>query len=717
MGNKIKKNKNNTSGKYAQMVNDRKGEDGVLLKLQNIGKIYDSNDILTIGIRGVNLELDYNEFVIIEGESGSGKSTLLNVIGANDTYEEGELYFEGMETSHYSESEWEKYREQNIATVFQDFNIIENLTVLENVELALLRIENRSERIRIAKSLIERVGLSKQTNQKGSRLSGGEKQRTVIARALAKDSPIILADEPTGNLDVKSSKEVAALLKEVSKDKLVIVVTHNPEYFNQYATRKVRIYDGRVSEDTVIEKPDTSRKVEKRVVKPATKKQNLKNTFWLGVLNYKSRPRFTSLMSCALIIAAITVFMVLTLFSGSLIQPMTATLDEVPIEGKVIVSTEDGLFEEMEVSQIAGATDAGYFLEDNDISSFTIEIAKVSGMLDAYTVHCVYAPYKYALEAGNAVLVLPSSASKDAEIIKNTFLGANAGLHTIEVEKTLTSNQVILYIGYDDLTQNGKKIEAINSEMKIGDDSAIAYTFEINEALLPGEINLVNSNFWDVKDKGIVLSVKANQAYTIVNDDELNESVSGVIVQMNAEDYNAIFNEVIVDGEESCLYFAKDELAQAAIAKLPEGYIGLLSTSEIFVQDAGEVFTTNIIYYLALIAISFCFAMIISIIFMRSIKIYQTDFTVYRTLGISRRISSRSLYIQMALMFVPTLFLLPLISFVATVIPGSGMTFISLGNYIFIEILMLLIVEIVAYGFNKNISGQSIRKSLRRGSK
>ena len=689
----------------------------MLLKLQNIGKIYDSNDILTIGIRGVNLELDYNEFVIIEGESGSGKSTLLNVIGANDTYEEGELYFEGMETSHYSESEWEKYREQNIATVFQDFNIIENLTVLENVELALLRIENRSERIRIAKSLIERVGLSKQANQKGSRLSGGEKQRTVIARALAKDSPIILADEPTGNLDVKSSKEVAALLKEVSKDKLVIVVTHNPEYFNQYATRKVRIYDGRVSEDTLIEKPDTSRKVEKKVVKPATKKQNLKNTFWLGVLNYKSRPRFTSLMSCALIIAAITVFMVLTLFSGSLIQPMTATLDEVPIEGKVIVSTEDGLLEEMEVSQIAGATNAGYFLEDNDISSFTIEIAKASGMLDAYTVHCVYAPYKYALEAGNAVLVLPSSASKDAETIKNTFLGANAGLHTIEVEKTLTSNQVILYIGYDDLTQNGKKIEAINSEMKIGDDSAIAYTFEINEALLPGEVNLVNSNFWDVKDKGIVLSVKANQAYTIVNDDELNESVSGVIVQMNVEDYNAIFNEVIVDGEESCLYFATDELAQAAIANLPEGYIGLLSTSEIFVQDAGEVFTTNIIYYLALIAISFCFAMIISIIFMRSIKIYQTDFTVYRTLGISRRISSRSLYIQMALMFVPTLFLLPLISLVATVIPGSGMTFISLGNYIFIEILMLLIVEIVAYGFNKNISGQSIRKSLRRGSK
>ena len=175
----------------------------MLLKLCNIGKIYDSNDIFTIGIRGINLEFDYNEFVTIEGESGSGKSTLLNVIGANDTYEEGELWFNGEETSHYSEAEWEKYREKNIATIFQDFNIIENLTVLENVELALLRLEDVKERKRRAKELIARVGLIKQINQRASKLSGGEKQRTVIARALAKDAPIILADEPTGNLDVK----------------------------------------------------------------------------------------------------------------------------------------------------------------------------------------------------------------------------------------------------------------------------------------------------------------------------------------------------------------------------------------------------------------------------------------------------------------------------------------------------------------------------------
>ena len=118
----------------------------MLLKLENIGKIYDSNDILTIGIRGINLSFDYNEFVTIEGESGSGKSTLLNVIGANDSYEEGELYINDSETSHYGPKEWELYREKYIATVFQDFNIIENLTVLENVELALLRFSDKKLR-------------------------------------------------------------------------------------------------------------------------------------------------------------------------------------------------------------------------------------------------------------------------------------------------------------------------------------------------------------------------------------------------------------------------------------------------------------------------------------------------------------------------------------------------------------------------------------------
>lgn len=688
----------------------------MLLKLQNIGKIYNSNDILTIGIRGINLELDYNEFVTIEGESGSGKSTLLNVIGANDSYEEGELYLNGLETSHYTKSEWEKYREKNIATVFQDFNIIENLTVLENVELALLRIDDKKERRRIAKELIEKVGLEKQINQRGSKLSGGEKQRTVIARALAKDAPIILADEPTGNLDVKSSREIAKLLKDVSKDKLVVVVTHNPEFFKEYATRRIRIFDGAVQKDQMISAPVPKENGETQETAPS-RKRNFLNTLHIGVLNYKSRPKFTFMMSFALFVCAITLFIVLSVFGQTLIKSTTTTLDTTGIDGKVIVSGSNGEITPQDLDEIAGRSDAGYILIDRELSEFTVKIPKKSGMLRSYSVICLYAPYQYNLKAGKAVLVMPQSLSGDKQSIIDTFVCANAGIEEIEVKTTLSLDGVYLYLSYADLMENGVKIQGINSNMKLGESEWTVSTFEIDSELEDGTVALINSNTYDAEKYTAVFSVEPNKAYTVVSSDGEREAINGLVVQMSENDYNAIFCEEPSSASQAALYFADDETAANAIGNIPEGYIGLLSTSRVYVQNAGDVFTMNVVYYIALIAICILFAALISVIFGRSVKIYQTDFAVYRTLGISGKISSRSLYIQMALIFLPTLVLLPLVSLIAAVIPGLGIAFMSAGNYFFIEAMLLLIVEFVAFGFNRTIRGQSIRKSLRRGSK
>jgi ABC-type lipoprotein export system ATPase subunit len=689
----------------------------VLLKLENIGKIYDSNGILTIGIRNVNLEFDFNEFVLIEGESGSGKSTLLNVVGANDTYEEGELYFNGSETSHYSANDWERYREQNISTVFQDFNIIENLTVSENIQLALFRIDDIKERKRIAKELIDKVGLTKQASQRCSKLSGGEKQRAVIARALAKDSPIILADEPTGNLDVKSSTEIAKLLKEVSSGKLVIVVTHNADFFKQYATRRVRMYDGKVSEDKLIEKPAEAAVKRENNSAHADKKQELKNTVWLGLLNYKSRPRFTVMMSFALAVCAIALFIVLNVFGETLIKPLKTTLDGVGIEGKVILSNAGALITEDELNGISESLGAGYSLWDRELSEFFVTIPESGDMLKAYTVTCLYAPYRYALEGAEAVLVMPVSAARDEQAIKDTFLRAGVGITSIRTEKTLSADGVYLYLGYDALANNGKKIQSIYNKMKIDGYETTVYTFRINDGLGSGEINLVNSDFWNVRNKTVVLSAKSNMLYTVIDDSGIEENAGGLIVEMNAADYDSVFSECAGSANQACLYFSSDKAAKAAIEGLPEGYMGMLSASKIYVQGAGEIFTANILYYLALILVGICLAVLISVIFMRSVKIYQTDFTVYRTLGISRRISSRSLNIQMALIFLPTLVLMPLVSLIAAVMPGSTMAFIGIGEYLFIEIMMLLIVEFVAFGFNKSIKGQSVRTGLRRGLK
>ena len=687
----------------------------LLLRLKNIGKIYDSNDILTIGIRGVTLDFDYNEFVTIEGESGSGKSTLLNVIAANDSYEEGELYFNGAETSHYSETDWEKYREKNIAMVFQDFNIIENLTVLENVELALLRIENKAKRRKIAEGLIEKVGLVAQKNRKGSKLSGGEKQRTVIARALAKDSPIILADEPTGNLDVKASKEVAALLKAVSKDKLVIVVTHNPEFFVEYATRRVTIFDGSVKEDNVIKRPEPKTSADKEEVK-SSKWQNFKNTMHIGTLNYKSRPKFTAMMSFALFVCAITLFLVISVFGNSLIRPTQVPLDGTGVSGKVILSNRTNSITQSDLDEVAGKTNAGYFLLDRNLSEFTINLPKRGGLSSSYTLTCLYDPYQYCPEAGEAVLIMAKSQDRDAETIKNMIINAEIGIKNITLVTSVDLIAPKLYIGYDDLNAYGKKMQAVNSVMKLGNSETTVFTFDINQELAAGEINLINSNFYAADGKQVVFDAKTDKSYIVLTSNKKNEDVSGLIVEMNADDYAAMFanEETAV---QSALYYANNSDAKAAVKSLPSGYMGMLSDSDVYVQNAGDVFTSDILWYLVLIAASLLFAMLISVIFMRSVKIFQADFAVYRTLGISRKISSRSLYVQMAFIFLPTLALLPMASLIATLIPFSSLPLISFGNYFFVEFMLLLIVECVAFGFNRSINGQSIRKSLRRGSK
>ncbi|MCB6993669.1 ABC transporter ATP-binding protein [bacterium 210820-DFI.6.37] len=221
-----------------------------MIQLKNVSKFYYSKGMISSGFSKVNLAFDVGEFVVITGESGSGKTTLLNVISGLDSYEEGELYIEGKETSHYLASDFEEYRKKYIGNIFQNFNLVNSYTVYQNVEL-ILRINGykKEEIKKKVPAIIERVGLSDYTKTKVSKLSGGQKQRVSIARALAKDTAIVVADEPTGNLDSKSAEGIVQLLSEISKDKLVIVVTHNYDQFEAYATRKIKMHDGKVVED------------------------------------------------------------------------------------------------------------------------------------------------------------------------------------------------------------------------------------------------------------------------------------------------------------------------------------------------------------------------------------------------------------------------------------------------------------------------------------
>lgn len=321
-----------------------------LLKLSGIGKIYYSEGSVAVGIRGIDLSFERGEFVAVTGASGSGKSTLLNVISGMDSYEEGELYIEGAPTSHYLEADWEEYRSKYISFIFQDYNILESYTVLQNVELALMHIRDRRERRRRAVELLTRVGMEKHLRQKGSKLSGGQKQRTVIARALAKDSPIILADEPTGNLDEATSKEIIELLREVSKDKLLIIVTHNYEEVEGVATRHIRIYDGAVEFDRG--ERSASEPAEKKEFKyiPAKKKKfnfkeflrDLRDGINLGGHVFASRPKLAIFTCLLMTVGMLGIFFITsTGFDRDILAEFDYGMFEY-MEGRVVAVRRDG---------------------------------------------------------------------------------------------------------------------------------------------------------------------------------------------------------------------------------------------------------------------------------------------------------------------------------------------------------------------------------------
>lgn len=222
-----------------------------MLQLKNIKKNYESGEEIVKALKGINIEFRESEFVAILGPSGCGKTTLLNIIGGLDHYTSGDLIIDGISTKKYKDRDWDTYRNHRIGFVFQNYNLITHQSVLSNVELALtLSGVDKKTRRKKAIEVLEKVGLKDQMHKKPNQMSGGQMQRVAIARALVNDPDILLADEPTGALDTKTSIQIMEILKEISKDRLIIMVTHNPDLASKYATRTINLLDGEITSDS-----------------------------------------------------------------------------------------------------------------------------------------------------------------------------------------------------------------------------------------------------------------------------------------------------------------------------------------------------------------------------------------------------------------------------------------------------------------------------------
>ncbi|MBQ9673618.1 MAG: ABC transporter ATP-binding protein/permease [Ruminococcus sp.] len=313
-----------------------------MLQIKNIKKQYKTGELVQQALDGVSITLRDNEFVAILGPSGSGKTTLLNVIGGLDRYDSGELIINGISTVKYRDRDWDSYRNHTIGFVFQSYNLIPHQTVLSNVELALtISGVSRSERRRRAKEALQKVGLGEQIHKKPNQMSGGQMQRVAIARALVNDPDILLADEPTGALDSETSIQVMELLKEVAKDRLVVMVTHNPELAETYANRIIKLKDGKITDDT------NPYVIDESVIKPPEHKNmgkssmSLLTSLSLSFNNLRTKKGRTILTSFAGSIGIIGIALILSLSNGvneyiTNIQKETMTSYPISIQARSI---------------------------------------------------------------------------------------------------------------------------------------------------------------------------------------------------------------------------------------------------------------------------------------------------------------------------------------------------------------------------------------------
>ena len=723
------------------------------LELKNIGKIYASEGAVAVGIRGVNASFERGEFVAVTGESGSGKSTLLNVISGMDTYEEGELFIEGQPTSHYLQPDWEEYRKKYISFIFQDYNIIESFTVLQNVELSLMHIKSAAERRRRAMELLDRVGMAGHAGHKGSKLSGGQKQRTVIARALAKDSPIILADEPTGNLDAASSREIMSLLSEISRDKLVIVVTHSFDESEMYATRHIRIYDGAVASDTELREHEVCRGEIPDVEKESAA-GDVSNGFSLGWAIFRSKP-LLSLFICVLLLIGTFAVLGLSSASASALELFKKQYVFKPIEGRTVVARRDGAPpSDAETSSLIDKNGAESCVRFDAIFDSPATITTENGFSDMLS-SCRVLPAgtevrptvgRMPVEADEILVILPVSCAVESYSVSGfePFAASVFGCEFRVVGlKTVRDNRedpciVVSEKGFEYISACccGELYMSLRASAP-GKEETVAFTSVVPSGKLSGnEISVIGLP--DDNKRDYEVTVSGSVSFGRNSGPEISETFvgnyreitpafkqdyGGPVLCVSVERYVGFFKK-LTGGEDgypqiSLMFGSKREAKKAASLATGDVYVAVSSDTEreLTLLELVEAFLgcifSAIMWVLGVVCISF----FINLCTSRTIDAFRGEMAVMRSMGIPVRVIRLGMFFRMFISAVPAIVISAVTVAVIFGVPelSASLTYVSPATFLLVVAGMLIIVTRVTVKHVRRLFGESVKKAIRSG--
>ena len=485
-----------------------------MLKLTNITKDYLSGDSKVEALRGISIEFRKSEFVSVLGPSGCGKTTMLNIIGGLDRYTKGDLIIAGRSTKKFGDKAWDAYRNHSIGFVFQNYNLIPHQTVLANVELALtLSGVSRAERRRRAADALAQVGLADQIHKRPNQLSGGQMQRVAIARALVNDPEILLADEPTGALDSATSVQIMEILKDISRDRLIIMVTHNPDLAEQYSSRIVRLLDGQITDDTDPYEGETVVPEKTASAKKGRTSMSFLTALSLSFNNLMTKKARTFLTSFAGSIGIIGIALILSLSSG--VQAYIDRVEEDTLSSYPIQLTEATVDYSSMMSAMMEVSTGADSHELDKIYSNTVMTEVMNSMLDEVTVNNLEA-FKAYLESHEQVPNLISDIKYTYSTVMNVY-ASDTTEKIVQVQPSTVFSKISVGMGMSEDMEKEMQSMASMGGMAGGSQMNVWAELMDNRELLEKQYDVIAGKMPEAHNEVVLIVDKNNEVsdYTL----------------------------------------------------------------------------------------------------------------------------------------------------------------------------------------------------------